>query len=69
VRELDRYVDAELLGLDPLEDPQVLAHDDLRCDLVHDVLAQERRVRMEALLVQPAEDLDALVERLAGDEA
>ena len=69
VRELERHVDAQAFGLDALEDPQVLVHDGQGRGLVENVLAEERRVRVEAFLVEAAQHLDARVERLARDEA
>src|SRR5919106_1031611 len=55
--------------MQPLEDPQVGLDDARGLPLLVDVLAQERRVGVEAAVVQRAQDLDALVERLPGDEA
>jgi hypothetical protein len=55
--------------VEPLEDIFVLRRDRARLFRVRDVLAEDRRVRVEALVVQPPENGDALVQRLARNEA
>ena len=69
VRELQRDVRAQLLGRDPVEHLLVRRDDPLGLPRLEDALAEQRRVRVQPLLVQAAEHGDALVERLAGDEA
>ncbi len=69
VRELESHVRPELLGDEPVEDQLVLRHHCARPGLVGDVLAQQRGVRMHARVVQPTQHGDALVQRLARDEA
>ena len=54
--------------MNPLEDPAVLLRDGLALRSVADALAEQGRVRVEALVGQPPEHDDALVEGLAGDE-
>ena len=68
MRELERNVRAELLLVEALEDALVLGRDRARLLRIRDVLAQDRRVGVEALLVQSPQNGDALVEGLAGDE-
>jgi hypothetical protein len=69
VRQLQRDVRAQLLAREPVEDLLVLGDHLRRLLGVADVLAQERRVHVQPGLVQAAQDDDALVERLARDEA
>ena len=69
VRELQRDVGLEVLGDEPLENPLVLVRDGGGTGCVGNRLAKQRRVRMEPRVVQPAQHRDALVERLARDEA
>ena len=69
VRELQRDVRAQLLRGEPVEHLDVCVDDSRDARRVGDRLAEQRRVRVEAGLVQPSENGDALVERLAGDEA
>ena len=69
MRELERDVRAELLVVQALQDALVLGRNRARLLRVRDVLAEDRRVGVEALLVQPPQNGDALVEGLAGDEA
>ena len=68
VRELERDVRPQLLRDEALEDPPVLVRDGRGACFVRDRLAEQRRVRVQPCVVQPAQDADALVERLAGDE-
>src|SRR5919198_1299630 len=69
MRELERYVGLQTLRRDPVQDLPVRRDDTLGGRRLEHALAEQRRVRVETLLVEPAQDLDALVERLAGDEA
>ena len=69
VGELQRDVRAKLLGRDPVEHPLVCSDDLIRLARLEDALAEQRRVGVQPLLVQAAEHADAVVERLAGDEA
>ena len=59
----------QLLRVQPLEDPAVLVGHRLGLRAVADALAEQRRVRVEALIRETPQRDDALVERLAGDEA
>ena len=68
VRELERDVRPQLLRDEALCDPPVLVRDGRGACFVRDRLAEQRRVRVQPRVVQPAQDADALVERLAGDE-
>src|ERR1035437_1485833 len=67
--ELEDDVGPKSFDRDSLEDRLVRLHDPLERRLVVDMLAKERGVRREPLLVQTPQDGDGLVERLAGDEA
>ena len=69
VRELERDVRLQLLRDEALDDLLVLGGDGGRALGVRDRLAEERRVRVQARVVELAQHGDALVERLAGDEA
>jgi hypothetical protein len=69
MRELERDVDAQTLGVDPLQDAAVLCRCCRRLRLGRGVLAEQRCVRREAALVQATQDGDRLVEGLARDEA
>ena len=69
MRELERDVRLQLLGDEAVEDALVLRRDGRRARRVGDRLAEERRVRVQPGVVQPAQHGDALVEGLAGDEA
>ena len=66
--ELERDVDAEPLGRDAVEDLPVRVDDRPGLRLVLDALAEQRRVREQPLVVEPAQDDDRVVERLPGDE-
>ena len=68
VRQLQRDVDAQLLGGDAVEDLPVGVDDGAGLGLVLDALAEQGRIREQALVVEPAEHDDRLVERLARDE-
>ena len=68
VRQLQREVRPEALAGEPVEELGVLAHDDVRSVRVRYRLAEQRRVRVQACVVQPPQHDDALVERLSGDE-
>src|SRR5581483_8448523 len=67
--ELERDVRPESLGGDPVEQRPVRVDDGTRFGLVAHALAEERRVRQEAVVVQAAEDRHRGVEALACDEA
>ena len=67
--QLERDVRAELLVVEALQDSLVLGRNRARLLCVRDVLAEDRRVGVEALLVQPSQNGDALVDGLTGDEA
>ena len=69
MRQLQRDVRPQLLRRDPVDHLFVGCDDALGLARLEHALAEQRRVRVEALLVQPAEDGDAFVERLARDEA
>ena len=69
VRQLDGEVRLQRLGVEAVEDRQVLVGDRPRLGLVEDVLAEHGRVGVQAALVQRAEDDHAGVEILPGDEA
>ena len=68
VRELDRDVRPQALRLDPVEHLAVGGDDRAGLRLVAYALAEQRRVREEAALVQPPQDRDRVVERFACDE-
>ena len=68
VRQLQRDVDPQPLGRDAVEDLPVRLDDDARLGLVVDALAEQRRVGLEAAVVEPPQHDDRVVERLAGDE-
>ena len=68
VRQLERDVDLQLLGRDAVEDLPVRLDDDARLGLVVDALAEQRRVGLEAVVVEPPQHDDRVVERLARDE-
>jgi hypothetical protein len=67
--ELERDVRTQVLGRKPVQDLLVRPHDGFRPGSIGNRLAEERRVRVESGLVQAVQHGDALVERLAGDEA
>ena len=67
--QLQGDVCAQALNAQPVEDHLVLAHGRSRSREVGDRLAEKRRVRVQPGVVQPSQDGDALVERLACDEA
>ena len=69
VGELERHIRLQLLRDEPFEDLLVLVRDCRCASGVGDRLSEERRVGMEPCVVQLAENSDALVERLAGDES
>ena len=70
MRELQRDVRAQLLRRDPVDHAPVRrARPRSVCARLEHAFAEQRRVRVQALVVQPAQHGDALVERLAGDEA
>ena len=69
VRELERDVRPQPFGLDAVEQLAVRGDDRARLGLVAHALAEQRRVRQEAVVVQPPQDRDRCVEALAGDEA
>ena len=69
VRQLERDVRPQGLRLDAVEHLAVGGDDLARLGLVAHALAEERRVREEAAVVQPAQDGHGSVEALAGDEA
>ena len=68
VGELQRDVDAQLLGGDAIEDLPVALDDDPRLGLVAHTLAEQRRVAEKPLVVEPSQHDDGLVERLPRDE-
>ena len=68
VRELERDVRAQPFRDEPRDRLLVRRDDGLRLRLVAHPLAEERRVRREPALVQPAQYGDALVKGLAGHE-
>src|SRR5439155_21941070 len=67
-RQLEGDVRLEALGCDPAQNLLVGLDDAVRRLAVGDSLAEQRRVRSQTLLVQPAQRDDRLVERLAGNE-
>ena len=69
MRELERDVRPQPLRVDAVEHLAVGGDDRARLGLVAHALAEERRVREQALVVQPPQDGDGRVEALAGDEA
>ena len=69
VGELERDVRPQLLGGDALDHLAVRGDDGLRVLGLEHAFAEQRRVRPQPLLVQTAQNGDALVERLACDEA
>ena len=69
MRELERDVRAQPLRVDAVEQLAVGGDDRARLGLVAHALAEQRRVREQALLVQPPQDGNGRVEALAGDEA
>ena len=69
MRELECDVRLQLLGDEALDDRLVLGSDRGGALGVRDRLAEERRVRVQAGVVEPPQHRDARVERLAGDEA
>ena len=68
VGELEGDVRAQPFSDEPRDRLLVRGDDGLRLGFVADALAEERRVRREAALVQPAQYGDAVVEGLAGHE-
>ena len=69
VRQLESDVRLQLLGDEPLDDLLVFGGDGRRALLVRSRLPEQRRVRVQAAVVESAQHRDALVERFAGDEA
>ena len=69
VRELQRHIRLQPFRGNAVDHLPVGRDDRVGLCRFEHALAEQRGVRREALLVQPAEDGDALVERLAGDEA
>ena len=69
VRELERDVRPELLVDQPLDQLAVLHRHRRRTGRRRDRLAEQRGVRVEARVVESSKRHDALVERLARDEA
>ena len=69
MRELERDIGRSFSADQPVEHPLVLVGDGLGARFVAYRLSEERRVGMEARVVQGAQDGHALVERLAGHEA
>ncbi len=69
MRQLERDVRTELLVVQALEDDLVLSRHRARLLGVGHVLSEDRRVRVEALVVEAPKDGDALVEGLSCDEA
>ena len=69
VRELECDVRLQLLGDEALDDRLVLGSDGGGALGVRDRLAEQCRVRVQAVVVEPPEHRDARVERLACDEA
>ena len=68
VGQLERDVDLQLLGGDPVEDLPLRLDDDAGLGLVADPLAEKRRVGLEAVVVEAPQHEDCLLERLPGDE-
>ncbi len=68
MRQLERDVREQLLVGEAVDDLDVRLDDPVRVVAVGNRLAEERRVRVQSCLVQPPQDDDALVERLACDE-
>ena len=69
VRQLQRHVRPQLLSCSRARISRYSLDDRARLGLLEHVLAEKRRVRVEAALVQAAQDGDAGVEILARDEA
>ena len=69
VRQLERDVRAEAFRRDPVEELAVRGDDRSGLGLGRDALAEERRVREQALVVQAAQDGHGGVEALSRDEA
>ena len=69
MRELQCDVRLQLLGGDAGDDFAICLDDRLGLGRLEHAFAEQRRVRREALLVEAAQDCNALVERLTGDEA
>ncbi len=64
--ELDRQVGAQFLRGQAIEDLTVRSRDGRgRCSITH-AFAEQRRIGLKPRGVQPAEDLDAVVQRLPG---
>ena len=68
VGQLERDVDLQLLGGDPVEDLLVRVDDDAGLGLVVDPLPEQRRVGLEAVVVEPPQHDDRVVERLPRHE-
>jgi hypothetical protein len=68
MRQLQGDVRAQPFGRDPIEHLDVCQHDGLGLLPVVDAFAEQRRVRVETLVVEPAQDLDRVFQRLARDE-
>ena len=69
VRQLQRGVGAEVVCGDPVEHGAVGPDDVARLARLEHALAEQRRVGIEALVVQRSQHSGALVERFARDEA
>ena len=68
VGQLERDVDPQPLGGDAVEDLLVRVDDDAGLGLVVDPLPEQRRVGLEAAVVEPPQYDDGVVERLPRDE-
>ena len=68
VGQLQRDVDPKPLGRDAVEDLPVRHDDGARLGLVADALAEQRRVGLEPVVVEPPQHDDRIVERLPRDE-
>ena len=69
MRELQSDVRPQPLGGDALDDVLVRRDDACACVDRRYVLAEDRRVRQEPVVVQPSQHWNGVVECLAGDEA
>src|SRR5207248_11753194 len=68
VRELERDVRPQAFGLDAFQDLVVLVDGRSGLRLGSDALAEQCRVRLQSLRIEPREHGHGLVERLPGDE-
>src|SRR4029079_2268911 len=69
VCQLERDVDIQSLGGDAVENLLVRLDDAASLGLVVDSLSEQRRVGLEAAVVEPPEHGDRVVERLPRDES